>query len=144
MLTNYVPNEKVLKCIEERDFPALREYIGTIIYTDRAFLHGEFEAAIRYLTEECYLTEIFEKFNENPPLKSKSGTMHYKVEDFTAAVYELKNNFCRERIEDVKTIGKDLYYFEQRKAEENAKMAGEEQQEQPKQTSFFGKLFGKR
>ncbi|MBR1442582.1 MAG: hypothetical protein IJ583_03505 [Firmicutes bacterium] len=120
-MATYVPNEKVRKCIEEKDLTSLREYIGTIIYTDRAFLHGEFEAAIKYITEDCYLVELFEPFNGYPPLKSKITNIAFSKTDFTEAVYELKNNFCRERIEDIKMIGRIVYGEIQREAEQEEK-----------------------
>ena len=133
----YTPNEKILKCIEEKDLSSLREYIGTIIYTDRAFLHGEFEAAIKYITEECYLVELFEPFNYSPPLKSKITNSAFSKKDFTEAVYELKANFCRERIEDVKIIGRAVYGDLQKQVE-----ASEKEKNQP-QKSGFTKLLDK-
>lgn len=136
MNMQYRPNEKILKCIQDKDIGALREYVGTIIYSDRAFLHGEFEAAVKYLTEDCFITELFEPFNGNPPLKSQSGSTEFEQSDFTEAVYDLKDNFCRERIEDVKIIGRALYKDMQEEAEKN-------NNEQNKKVGFFGKLFGK-
>lgn len=135
-MINYVPNKNVLRCIEEKDLASLREYIGTIVYTDRAFLHGEFESAIKYIVEDCYLVEIFEPFNQHPPLKSKLGYTDYQNSDFTEAIYELKNNFCRERIEDVKIIGKTLYSDMQKQAESLS-----ENKAPAKKISFFDKIF---
>lgn len=135
MNIQYKPNEKITKCIQDNDIVALREYIGTIIYSDRAFLHGEFEAAVKYLTEDCFITELFEPFNGNPPLKSQSGASSFQQSDFTEAVYDLKDNFCRERIEDVKIIGRALYKDMQVEAEKN--------NAQEKKVGFFSKLFGK-
>lgn len=43
----------------------------------------------------------------NPTISSQKTT--FTDEDFADAVFELKKNFCQERISDVKTIGKKLY-----------------------------------
>ena len=47
---------------------------------------------------------------------------NYNKEDFTKAVYELKKNFCMERIQDVKTIGRYVYYSTQIEAEKMAEI----------------------
>lgn len=135
-MNQYRPNPKISAFIEEKNIPALREYIGSIIYSDRAFLHGEFESAIKYVAEECYLVELFEPFNETPILKSKLGLPNYENSDFTEAIYELKNNFCRERIEDVKVIGKSLYQNLQIEEENKRK-------HETKKSSFLGRIFRK-
>lgn len=121
IIRQFIPNDKLKHYIEQKDLDAVREHIGTMIYTDRAFLHGEFESAVNYVIEECYMTELFESFNPLPPLKSKSGTTDFKEADFTEAVFELKSNFCRERIEDVKTIGRYLYKQMQSETENTMK-----------------------
>lgn len=138
MNMQYKPNDKISKCIQDKDIGALREYIGTIIYSDRAFLHGEFEAAVKYLTEDCFLTELFEPFNGDPPLKSKRSNCAFQQSDFTEAVYDLKDNFCRERIEDVKIIGRFLYKDMQLEAEQNNKQLEHEDEK----SNVFGKIFG--
>ena len=41
-INNYVPNEKIMQCVHDNDLKSLREHIVMMVYTDRAFLHGEF------------------------------------------------------------------------------------------------------
>ena len=97
--------EEVEKGIAENDIERLREAIGTICYVDRDFSSGEFDEVLRYV--------------ESKGIKLKDDTLDgdlisdgktaYTDEDFARAVFMLKKNFCKERIADVKKIGKALY-----------------------------------
>lgn len=93
--------EAIENGIKNNDISALREAIGSICYTSRDFSSGEFDEAIKYV--------------ESKGIKLKDDmlmgdtTISSIKEDFADAVFELKNNFCDERINDVKIIGKKLY-----------------------------------
>ncbi|MBR1444347.1 MAG: hypothetical protein IJ583_12550 [Firmicutes bacterium] len=121
-LTGYVPNEKIIQCIHSNDLKGLREHIGMMAYTDRAFLHGEFEKAIMYVIKICGVRDLFEPFCSDPPMRTSYPDKNYNKEDFTKAVYELKKNFCKERIQDVKIIGRYVYYSTQIEAEKIAEI----------------------
>ena len=83
----------------------MREAIGTLCYTSRDFSSGEFLEAISYveskgikLKEDSLVGELVSK-----------GKKTFTEDDFEDAVFELKENFCQERIDDVMMIGKAVY-----------------------------------
>lgn len=98
--------EAIESGIANNDLELLREAVGNICYTSRNFSSGEFDEAIRYveskginIKEEHLVGELIVSTEKN----------NFTDEDFERAVFELKENFCEERIQDVKTIGKKLY-----------------------------------
>ena len=102
-------NELIEECINNNDLVGLRDVVGSICYTCRDFSDGEFYRAIHYV-EITRGIKIKEKFNPEPALISKTKPKEeFTLEDFGNAVFDLKNNFCDERIEDVKFIGKSMY-----------------------------------
>ncbi|MCM1025882.1 MAG: hypothetical protein NC432_05575 [Roseburia sp.] len=92
--------------IAGKDVGALREAIGSICYTSRNFSSGEFDEAIKYV-EAHGIKLKDDALAGNPTISSQKDV--FSDEDFARAVFELKRNFCDERIRDVKTIGKKLY-----------------------------------
>ena len=92
--------------IANNDVKALREAIGSIIYTNRDFSNGEFFEVMQYVESKGIQLK-------DPALVGSSTISSQKNEftdeDFAKAIFELKKNFCDERIEDVKVIGKKLY-----------------------------------
>ena len=97
--------EVINKGIAEKDVALLRDAIGNLCYTSRNFSSGEFDEAINLvlskgikLKDEALVGELV-----------SAGKTTFTKEDFTRAVFELKNNFCDERIADVKMIGKSVY-----------------------------------
>lgn len=94
------------KGIENNDVKALREAIGSICYTNRDFSNGEFDEVVKYVEAKgIHLKDI--KLIGSPAVSSQKS--EFTDEDFAKAIFELKRNFCDERIQDVKTIGKKLY-----------------------------------
>ena len=97
--------ETIEQKIADNDVSSLRESIGNICYIDRDFSSGEFDEVLRYV--------------ESKGIKLKDDTLDgelisdgktaYTDEDFARAVFMLKKNFCKERIADVKKIGRALY-----------------------------------
>lgn len=91
--------------IAEGNIDLLRGALGNICYTNRNFSNGEFDEVLQYIEQKGIkikedslkgnlVSEGKEKFSEN---------------DFGDAVFELKENFCDERIADVKKIGRAVY-----------------------------------
>lgn len=92
--------------IAQNDVKALREAIGSICYTNRDFSNGEFFEVIKYVESKgIQLKDV--GLVGNPTISSQKS--EFTDEDFAKAIFELKRNFCDERIQDVKTIGKKLY-----------------------------------
>lgn len=98
--------ETIEKGIREHDVKAIREAIGNICYTSRDFSSGEFDQAIKYVESKGIKLKD-DRLNGAPVISKQKNT--FTDEDFARAIFELKSNFCDERIEDVKTIGKKLY-----------------------------------
>ena len=92
--------------IAQNDVKALREAIGSICYTNRDFSNGEFFEAIKHVESKGIQLKDAGLVG-NPTISSQRS--EFTDEDFAKAIFELKRNFCDERIQDVKTIGEKLY-----------------------------------
>ena len=97
--------EAVENGILNNDIKGLREAVGTLCYTSRDFSSGEFDEVVAYVEKRG----IKLKDDKLEGELVSEGKTTYTDEDFAYAVFELKNNFCDERIADVKKIGKALY-----------------------------------
>ena len=98
--------EAVEMGIAKKDIKGLRETVGNFCYTCRDFSDGEFDEMVKYI-EKKGLKLVEDHLIGNPTISSQKTT--FTDEDYADAVFELKRNFCQERISDVKTIGKKLY-----------------------------------
>ncbi len=83
--------------------------MGNICYIDTNFSTGEFESIIQYIKEQGISEGELKDKKLEGVLVTDQKVSPYTQDDFIDAVSKLKNNFCDERIEDVKKIGKDLY-----------------------------------
>lgn len=97
--------EAIEKGIQEKDIKGLRESIGSICYTCRDFSDGEFDEVVEYVVSKG--VSIFDPILNGELVSFGKDT--FTDEDFARAVFELKRNFCKERIADVKKIGTALY-----------------------------------
>ena len=86
--------EAIENGIERKDIKALREAIGSIIYTSRNFSSGEFDEAIKYVESKGIKLKDDALIGE-PTISSQKDT--FTKEDFADAIFELKENFCDER-----------------------------------------------
>lgn len=114
--------EAIEQGIARRDIRALREAIGTICYLNRDFSSGEFDEAVRYVESKGIQLKDDGLIGELPVSSQKSS---FTEDDFGAAVFELKENFCNERIEDVKKIGKALYSVKEQAKLETRRQMGQ-------------------
>lgn len=92
--------------IAKNDVKALREAIGSICYTNRDFSNGEFFEVVKYVESKGIQLKD-PKLIGAPAISSQKS--NFTDEDFAKAIFELKKNFCDERIEDVRIIGMKLY-----------------------------------
>lgn len=92
--------------IAKGDVKALREAVGSICYVRRDFSSGEFDEAVNYVSAK--VPGFMDSSLVGSPTVSSQKTS-FTDDDFARAVFELKKNFCQERIADVKKIGKALY-----------------------------------
>ena len=126
--------EAIEKGIQEKDIKRLREDIGSICYTCRNFSDGEFDEVVEYVVSKG--VSLFDS-TLNGDLVS-FGKDIFTDEDFARAVFELKRNFCKERIADVKKIGTTLY--KKAPASSNAKGTGTSPNAECHQTTNLNKL----
>lgn len=98
--------EAIEQGISQKNIRALRDAVGSICYLSRDFSSGEFDEAVRYVESKGIRLKD-DRLIGVPPVSSQKSS--FTEDDFESAVFELKENFCDERIEDVKKIGKALY-----------------------------------
>ncbi len=108
--------EAIERGILENDLEALRESVGSICYTCRNFKNGEFDEVVEYVISRGI--PLLDP-DLNGELVSE-GKESFTDADFARAVFELKENFCEERIADVKRIGEALYPNDHEAANEEA------------------------
>ena len=124
--------ESIVSGVEKNDVRSLRESIGTLCYTSRDFSSGEFDDAIKYVENKGI--KLREPYNGKPELiLNKKDLSECTEDDFGDAVFELKENFCTERINEVKKIGKYVY-GPGGKAKKNDKTKPETQTDKPEET----------
>lgn len=112
-MKSFEPNKLIKECIEKNDITRLRGTLTGIVVRDRNFSTGDFENNINYIVNEQGIKELFEEFDDSKPLVSSIvKERELSDEDFSDAIYYLKNNFCSERIEDIKKIAEILYPLE--------------------------------
>lgn len=93
--------------IVENDPSMLRESLGSMIYGCRDFSDGEFDGAVRYV--EAHGIKLKEPYDGKELVSDSKPESEWTDDDFAVAIARLKRNFCDERINDVKKIGKKLY-----------------------------------
>lgn len=100
------------KALREGNLRSVQRTICDICPSDRTFTTGEFEDALEYV-RDIKGVDIYEPFD--PSLKPlyaervdrKDPTL--EEDDFAVSVAYLKENFCPERIEDTKKLGRYLF-----------------------------------
>lgn len=107
-MSGVVSSKLVKDSIEERDIIGLKGAFVAIIFSDRSFSSGNFDNTLEYVVSETDL-KIFESFDGGELLSKKINSGNITEDDFEEAVYNLKVNFCKKRIEDVKKLGEFLY-----------------------------------
>jgi hypothetical protein len=106
--------DTIEKALNDKDIMMLREAFGSLCYAKMDLSDGVFEEQLRYVQSKINIKDdrlIGELI--------ASGKTEFTLDDYADAVFELKENFCDERIEDVRTIGKALAV--QRKKEQQEK-----------------------
>lgn len=95
--------EAIEKGIQRNDVIALREAIGSICYTGQGF-DDELKEVIAYV--ESKGIKLKDKHLVGKLVSE--GKTTFTRDDFTDAVFELKENFCDERVAEVIKIGKSI------------------------------------
>lgn len=98
--------DTIEKGIKNNDVQSLRNALGNICYISRDFSDGEFDEVVKYV-EKHGIKIKDDKLTGKPIISGQKN--EFSEEDFARAIFEMKKNFCDERIEDAKTIGRALY-----------------------------------
>ena len=125
--------------IANQDIKSLRESLGSICYTSRDFSSGEFDDMVKYVESKGIRIKDDRLVGE-PLISSQKDT--FEDGDFAKALFELKKNFCDERIEDVKIIGKKLYGLEEQPKKEEPVYCGTSPNRQSRQKNSVLLLAG--
>lgn len=108
----FVSSERVDRALESGNIRIVKQLLVNVCKFDRTFSTGEFEDAMEYVCKVKGVN-IFEPLDETlRPLYServdrKDPTLG--EDDFTASAVCLMENFCSERIEDTKKLGRYLF-----------------------------------
>lgn len=97
--------DAIEKAIKLNDIEGLRVAIADVCYIRRDFSTGEFDELVDYVINKG----IELKDDKLVGQLISEGKTTFTEDDFPMAILELKENFCDERIEDVKKIGRALY-----------------------------------
>lgn len=98
------------KYTAEGNIIAIRSSLITAIHMDENFEKGYFWNSVKYVEnniESSKRNQLFEPYDGEPLISASKDK--FTEEDFVNAIVELKGNFCRKRVEDVKKIGKTLH-----------------------------------
>jgi hypothetical protein len=77
------------------------------MYRDRNFSMGDFDKAVKYAVSKVGHENIYKPFDDKYEMVTNINDA--TEQDFGDAIYHTKMNFCTERINNVKAIGKKLY-----------------------------------
>lgn len=121
---NFRHTDVVDQGIREHDMACIRQALTSTCPFDRTFSRGAFDDGLDYVLKVKGVSEdeLYEQFDpEIWPLfasrvDSKDETL--TARDFSFSVGYLTENFCPERIEDVKKLGRYLFPNEMKKPEE--------------------------
>lgn len=108
-MNKFIANKLVKECIENNDIDGLKGAFVGIIFSDRSFSKGYFDNTVNYIVSMPIESKLYDKFNEKELLSNTIKNRRFTDDDFEAAVYKLEENFCQERINDVKKISKGIY-----------------------------------
>lgn len=86
---------------DNKNLEEIRSIIAGRIYWDRRLSNGAFNNALKYVSDRGI--DIYQPYDAS--LGSVPEKSEYDDNDFVDAVYNLKRNFCEERIEECKRVG---------------------------------------
>lgn len=108
----FVSSERVDRALQSGNIRIVKQLLVNVCKFDRTFSTGEFEDAMEYVCKVKGVN-IFEPLDETlRPLYSERVDQKDPTlgeDDFTASAVCLMENFCPERIEDTKKLGRYLF-----------------------------------
>lgn len=104
---SYIPNDLMKQAIEEKCELSIKSCLKGIIYSDRSFSNNEFDDALEYIKSSG--VNLYKAYDGKELLFNEAKKSALTDDDFTKAVFLLTENFCEERIRDLKNIAKIVY-----------------------------------
>ncbi|AWW27728.1 MULTISPECIES: hypothetical protein [unclassified Acetobacterium] len=124
-MNNFEVNEYLREHLEKKEVKKVASDLSVMVYTDRTLSDGRLMEMLKYIKtsySDVY-EQLIEKCDESQYKRlSQNGQLICKEineDTFADAVFALENNFCSERIEDIRVLGKHLY--SQNESAENKK-----------------------
>ena len=132
----FKPSEEFRKDVEEKNVINIRVDLNTVILADRGFYTTEFDEMLTY-AETSHIEGLYDVF-DGEEFKSKE---EWNQEYWRYLVASLGDNFCKERINHLKEVGRYVYP-KQQKTTNNTSSANrfqkkEENNEEKKQSSII-------
>lgn len=100
----FKPSEEFKKDIEEKNITHIRAELVTIAHEDRGFYTTQFDDALAYV-ETAHIEGLFVPFNGETFKPKEEWNRNY----WTYLVSSLMDNFCKERINHLKEVGRYVY-----------------------------------
>lgn len=114
-MNNFEVNEYLREHLEKQEVKKVASDLSVMVYTDRTLADGRLMEMLKYIKTSYpdVYEQLIEKCDESEFKRlSKDGQLLNKdinEDTFADAVFALENNFCKERIEDIRVLGKYLY-----------------------------------
>lgn len=121
------------KNIAQNDMEGLRDQLCVKCRLDRSFSTHGFEDGIEYVEKERGVKNLWQPLDRSLAMfgeRVERQDPTLSDEDYSRAVFDLSINFCPERIEDVKKLGR---YLEKQNAVHNTVQAPRQPQPQYRQ-----------
>lgn len=125
---SFRPTDLVDQGIREHNVADIRQALTSTCPFDRTFTGGAFDDGLDYVlnVKGVPKNELYEKLNPaiGPLFGSRVDSKDTRLveRDFSYSVGYLTENFCPERIEDVKKLGRYLFPNEMKKPEEKTQL----------------------
>jgi len=114
-MNKFEPNNLVKECMKNEDIMGLRGALIGIILGDRTLSNEKLDNTLNFIASKNI--NIYEKFDGGDIVFNTVENRNFTEENYSEAIFNLKSNFCKERITDVKNISKELYGSNPKKEE---------------------------
>ena len=111
----YYTNKYIDEHLKNKDKKNLIRDISNICYTVSC-LNGNLEKALLYIKDNG--VDLYQDFDEKYPFVYKEGKNIYANEDLGEAIFYLEENFCQERLDDIKKLRECLREMHKKEDEE--------------------------
>lgn len=112
MYKEFRATESVDECIARDDRMGLIGTLTGICYLDKTFSTRKFDDGLEYVTKAKGYTQLWQPLQTPPTLygdRVDAQDPLLSADDFAYAVSHLQRNFCQERIDDLKKLGRHLF-----------------------------------